>query len=153
MYKSEDECSATYFRLYPRLINHYDNGLRPLFPNQQQSQDTDMYRMPVCDSALTPNDPSKGVSSAFDSRTASWLCRESRRLFRPSERLRGGRISNYDRSSCSVPSCLLWRPQMRLPLEDKGIESIPLKSGEGLGLRSEHSSRFLCFTRVDSFAK
>jgi hypothetical protein len=40
-----------------------------------------------------------------------------------------------------------------LPLEDKGIESIPLKSGEGLGLRSEHSSRFLCFTRVDSFAK
>jgi hypothetical protein len=42
---------------------------------------------------------------------------------------------------------------MILLLEDKGIESIPLKSGKGLGLRSEYSSRFLCFTRVDSFAK
>ena len=41
----------------------------------------------------------------------------------------------------------------KLPLGDKGIESIPLKLGGGLGLGSEHSSRFLCSVRVDSFAK
>jgi hypothetical protein len=34
--------------------------------------------------------------------------------------------------------------QYSLPLEDKGIESIPLKSGEGLWLRSGHSSGSLC---------
>ena len=34
--------------------------------------------------------------------------------------------------------------ELDLPLADKGIESIPLKLGRGLGLESEHSSRFLC---------
>ena len=42
---------------------------------------------------------------------------------------------------------------MALPLGDEGIESIPLKLGGGLGLGPEHSSRFLCSARVDSFAR
>jgi hypothetical protein len=38
-------------------------------------------------------------------------------------------------------------------VEDKGIESIPLRLGKSLGLESEHPSAFLCSVQVDFFAK